>query len=411
MAEAPMDLKGRAQDLDLVAVLRLIKMSGGSGTLRCWSGRRSGRVLFHEGWVCYAELDHIGRSFGSRLLKLGYLTGGQLAALESTEGRQDGLSLAVAVQKQELLGGEELERLLEDQIADSFFKMAEWEDAEYVFEPAHEGWGLPGVVRFDAEAVGLEGLRRLDEWGAMLGALGSMEKVPHVQPVCSTGRVSLTPREWRVLAHIDGRRDALTLVEESGLGLFETTKLLTGMLQRGLISIKDPALELLGQSMAIALKGPIDVYNVMFLTSAGSGEVSNHLRVEKMGDEEVEVRIAAGIRDRGAAGSCLIYAPDSRTPHAVVRRLALETSGFVVLVNINSRDAVMASKPDIDLMGEIADRPYAVATYASLADEMVEEGQVRDLLQLDPKVPVVNCGLRDPEKTGEVVELVISLVP
>jgi len=52
-----------------------------------------------------------------------------------------------------------------------------------------------------------------------------------------------------------------------------------------------------------------------------------------------------------------------------------------------------------------------VATYASLADEMVEEAQVRELLQLDPGTPVINSGLRDADKTGEVIERVIAMVP
>jgi hypothetical protein len=91
--------------------------------------------------------------------------------------------------------------------------------------------------------------------------------------------------------------------------------------------------------------------------------------------------------------------------------MALETSGFVVLVNINSRDAVLASRRDIALLEEMGDRPYVLATYASLVDEKVTEEQVRDLLQVGDRVPVVNCSLRDPEETAAVVEALMALVP
>lgn len=91
--------------------------------------------------------------------------------------------------------------------------------------------------------------------------------------------------------------------------------------------------------------------------------------------------------------------------------MALETSGYVVLVNINSRDAVVASRPDIALMAEIGDRPYVVAAYASLADEIVSTDQVRQLLELPDTVPVLVTGLREPEETAAVIVALTELIP
>ena len=91
--------------------------------------------------------------------------------------------------------------------------------------------------------------------------------------------------------------------------------------------------------------------------------------------------------------------------------MALETSGFVLLVNINSRDSVVVSRRDVAVMEEIADKPYVVALYASLIDEKVTEEMVRDLLQLDERVPVVPCNLRDPEETTAVLDALRALIP
>ena len=178
----------------------------------------------------------------------------------------------------------------------------------------------------------------------------------------------------------------------------------------GVVATRDPTLELLGQSVAIALKGPIDVYNLTFLTTVSTSEVSAHLRIENIDDEPVEVRISAGVRDTDD-GSALIYFCENRTPTSIVKRMALETSGYVVLVNINSRDAVVASRPDIALMAEIADRPYVVAAYASLADEIVSTDEVRRLLELPDRVPVLVTGLREPEETAAVIVALIDLIP
>ena len=91
--------------------------------------------------------------------------------------------------------------------------------------------------------------------------------------------------------------------------------------------------------------------------------------------------------------------------------MALETSGYVLLVNINSRDSVVVSRKDIALMVEIGDRPYVVAAYASIADEKVPEDEVRDLLELPDGVPVVACNIRDGEQTSEVLAVLLQRLP
>ena len=227
----------------------------------------------------------------------------------------------------------------------------------------------------------MEGTRRVDEWRVILGRLGSLEKVPQLVFPGTDAPITLKPREWEVVSYIDGRRDINTIVADSGIERFRVAKLIYGLVGAGLVTVRDPTLELLGQRTAIALKGPIDLYNLTFLTTVCTYEVSNHLRVEMLDDEEVEVHIHAGVREDDS-GSGLLYCCESRTPRPIVKRMALETSGFVLLVNINSRDSVVVSRRDVAVMEEIADKPYVVALYASLVDEKVTEEMVRDLLQL-----------------------------
>ena len=195
------------------------------------------------------------------------------------------------------------------------------------------------------------------------------------------------------------------------LDRFRTVKTIYDLVRAGLMVTRDPTLELLGQKLAIAVHGPIDVYNLTFLSVAATSDVTSHLRIELLEDEEVEVRITAGVREVEDEDGLLIYAVEARTPPSVIRRMALETSGFVVLVNINSRDSVVVSRTDIALMEKIHDRPYVVAIYASLADEKVSEQQVRDLLELRDRVPVLPCSLRNPEQTAAVMHALRELIP
>lgn len=409
-----MQLAGGIHDLALTEVFRLIKLSGQSGTLSVRGKRQAGCVDFVEGDTCYAELAGDGWPLASRLIKQRALTAGQVAAVTMEAGQGDGRDLASALLERDLVEREEIERQLERQIHDCVFQLLALPKAEFGFEPTTGAGGAgspPVLMRLNPEAVILEGLRRMDEWGEMMTKMGGLEKVPHLVPWYSGASVALTRQQWRVLAHVDGRRDLLTVVEDSGIERFETVRLLHEAFNAGLVIFKDPALELLGQTLALCVRGPIDIYNATFLAAVSTSDVTTHLRLEHIEDEEVEVRVEAGVRDRGPAGSCLIYTPDSRTPAEVLRRLAFETSGFVLLVNINSRDSVVASRADAALMKEIADRPYLVATYASLADERIEEEHVRELLSLPESVPVVNCGLRDPEKTAAAMEQLIAMIP
>ena len=132
--------------------------------------------------------------------------------------------------------------------------------------------------------------------------------------------------------------------------------------------------------------------------------------MEVLDDEEVEVHIHAGIREDDY-GSGLLYCCESRAPRPIIKRMAFETSGFVLLVNINSRDSVVVSRRDIALLEEIGDKPYVVALYASMVDEKVTEEMVRDLLQLRERVPVIPCNLRDPEETTAVLDALRALIP
>lgn len=368
-------LKGAIGDLGVPGLLRLARSARFSGCLSLESGRRSGRLFFCEGMLCWAEV----------------------------------VEAPLLTQTSPSLASEEAWR---EQVMDSLLLLCDFTQGEYEFgqDDALAGEEI-GSFSIDPDSAIAEALRMVEAWQEALAKLGSLEKVPHLVPSAPRDQIVVNSREWQVLAFIDGRRDVLTIFHESGMGRFSCVMTLAGLVEAGLVIMRDPILMLLGQKLTIGVLSPIDVYNSMFLSSAGSGQLSNHVRLEKIGDEEVEVHVVAAVRDRGAAGTVLLYAPEPRTPIPVLRRLALETSGFIVLVNVNSKESVVASRPYLDFLLDIGDRPYVVATYASLAEEMVEENMVKELLALSPQVEVFASGLRHPEKTGAVVEALIAKVP
>jgi len=405
-----MELEGQIKDVGLSDVFRLLKMSARTGVLNVSWGRHAGGVYFRDGWVNYAQSTLSGAPLGERLVKAGKLRQAVLnAVLAEQRQAEDPRLLGAMLREKGLVSQEALERYVREQIEDAVFNLFGLTEGQFEFVLG----GVPPVddivVSLDADAVVMEGCRRVDEWAVAMAHVGSLEKVPYLTPN-GAATVSLGQHEWEVVCFVDGRRDVNTIVADSGFDRFRTVKTLYSLMDAGAIATRDPTLELLGQTVAVALKGPIDVYNLTFLTTVSTTDVSAHLRIENVDDEPVEVRISAGVRD-AEDSSALIYFCESRTPASIVKRMALETSGYVVLVNINSRDAVVASRPDIALMAEIGDRPYVVAAYASLADEIVSADRVRQLLELPDKVPVLVTGLREPEETAAVIVALTELIP
>jgi hypothetical protein len=406
------ELEGLVADVGLPDIFRLLRMSGSTGALRITCGRRSGEVDFNNGSIYYATSTGAEVSLGTRLVKAAMLRESDLRSLVMEDRATDAhQQLSAALLRKGLVTREVLGVYVRQQIEDCAFSFFSWPNAHFQFVPSDSPSPEELVVLLDAEGVIMEGGRRVDEWDLMMRTLGSAEKVPYLTVPLTMDNVRMTRQEWDVVCYIDGRRDLNTIAAESGFDRFWTVKTVFDLVQAGLVVMRDPTLELLGQKLAIAVRGPIDVYNRTFLSVAATSDLTNHMRVETLDDEDVEVRIVAGVREAAGEETLLVYAVESRTPESVVKRMALETSGFVVLVNINSSDSIVVSRADIALMEEIHERPYVVAAYASLVDEKIGMERVRELLELRERVPVVPCQLRDPEQGAAVIRALLELMP
>jgi hypothetical protein len=407
-----MDLEGRVSDVGLPDIFRLLRMSASTGALRITAGHHAGEVDFCKGQVYYATTTDTGVSIGGRLVRAALLREADLRAMLAEERTlQSRRPISSLLVEKRLATRELMEGFVREQIEDCTFSFFSWPNARFHFVPAEPPEAADMLVQLDAEGVIMEGCRRVDEWTLMMRSLGSTEKVPNLSAPLTMDTVHLSRQEWDVVCYLDGRRDINTVIAESGLDRFRTIKTVYDLVQAGLVVTRDPTLDLLGQKLAIAVRSPIDVYNVIFLNAVVTSDVTSHLRLETVEDEEVEVHITAGVREVEGEDGLLVYSVEPRTPPSVVSRMALETSGFIVLVNINSRDSVAASREDIAIMEAIKDRPYVVAIYASLMDEKISAEQVRSLLHLNDRVPILGCSLRDPEQTAAVVHALRELIP
>ena len=149
----------------------------------------------------------------------------------------------------------------------------------------------------NVENVIMEGCRRIDEWELIFEQLGSLERVPHLaysQRVEDRGEITLTAEEWRVIVHIDGRADINVILRDCGLDRFHGAKVIYSLYSSGLITVGEPAIEGIGRGLSVAVRGPIDIYNEVFLNTLTDSNVVKQLRVELIDEKEVEIPVVAG---------------------------------------------------------------------------------------------------------------------
>ena len=302
---------------------------------------------------------------------------------------------------------------MREQIEDVTFNFFSWSDGEFGFA-AEESFDAEDIVlEMNVENVIMEGCRRIDEWEFIFEKLGSLEKVSHLamsEAVEESGQVGLTAEEWRVVCCIDDRRDIGTVLKECGLDRFNGAKVIYSLFSAGLVSVSDPVIEGLGSRRAVIIRGPIDIYNEVFLNTLTETGVTEHLRVEIIDEKEVEIPIHAatfGSNGGGEEEQTLVFTASVGAPEQVWRGLASEGSVFVVLVNANSTDSLRVSARDFEFVRSLGEPPFVVATYVSMAEDAVEPDAVRKVFGLAKKVPVLSCSLRDRGSVESVVEAAI----
>jgi hypothetical protein len=235
------------------------------------------------------------------------------------------------------------------------------------------------------------------------------------------GGVKLAPDQWRVVCWIDGRHDINTVLKECGLDRFHGAKVVYDLHRAGLISVSDAAIEEIGRGRSIAVRGPIDVYNQVFISTLADSNVTEHLRVELIDEREVEIpMVAAAYTPNGAdpdgdaptdhGGEALVFTATVSSPEEIWRRFAEQSSAFIVLANANSLDSLKASVRDLNFVRKLGDMPIVVGTYVSMDEDSLEPAAVAKALGLPEQIPVLTCSLRDRDSVEAVVKKAIELI-
>jgi len=422
-------LQGSLKEFSLPNIFQLVKMSAKTGALTIRRDKEWGKIFFRDGLIHYAFSVPQSLPLGERLVNAGSITPAQLkAALAEQKKSPEAGRIGTILLDLDFIDREGLEAIVREQIQDAAFNFFSWLDGEFEFTADEVVTDQDILVEMNVENVIMEGCRRIDEWELIFSQLGSLERLPHLaydERVDERGEVTFTAEEWRVIVHVDGHADINTVLRECGLDRFHGAKVIYSLYSSGLITVSDAVIDSIGQRLSVAVRGPIDLYNEVFLTTLTDSNVTKQLRVEIIDDKEVEIPIVAGtvtlVTDAGNAASeqraaggeseALVFTASASSPEQVWKRLGGDTSVFVLLANANDLDSLRATRRDLDFVRSLGGVPTVLATYVSLGDDPVAMDEVAKALGLNGSTPILSCQLRDRDSVLAVVTKALELVP
>ncbi len=238
-----MALEGTFKDFHIADIVQLIGLQRKTGTLTLEGEEDTLTVLFQDGAVAWAQSTRLPweQRMAHVLVARGLLTPAQLQeALRLQRDTRKKLSLILAERR--FLQPETWNEVLALEVEEVLYRPFQWTAGRYRFvsQPSVD---LPEgkIGPLQAERLLLEGIRRVDEWPMIRQKVPSPAMVLKLNPQAGTVTPKqIEPNQVKMLDIVDGKRSVQELVDASGLGDFEATHSLAGLVEAGVISPVGP---------------------------------------------------------------------------------------------------------------------------------------------------------------------------
>jgi hypothetical protein len=254
-----MALEGTIKDFGLPDIFQLIGLQRKTGILTLNNEKDNVTVTFEGGMVVMADQTskRLEDRLGNVLVKQGKLSKERLdEALQTQKATLQRLGHVLVAQN--YITAKDLKDAIQVQISQTVFKVFRWRDGEYHFAPADTvEWDRDSFSPLSADFILMEGIRMVDEWPIIEKKIPSMDIV--FRPVVdagmievgtadgdggaakrsaasSTNKIRLSPEEERIFRRVDGNRTVQGIIDATGLGEFDTCRILFDLLNRNLVS-------------------------------------------------------------------------------------------------------------------------------------------------------------------------------
>ena len=176
-----MSFQGSIQELPVPDIIQLVSVSGKTGMFMLVRGGERGYIYLRNGRIVHAELGN--------------------------------------------LKGEE-----------AVYALAIWSTGDFQFTPGKEVETV--TIEKTNTSLLMEAARRLDEWKVLARKIPGVEYIPALKSREMGEPITLSPPEWNLVTHIDGRRSVEELARAMSSNSFDTAKILYGLVTADLVEMR-----------------------------------------------------------------------------------------------------------------------------------------------------------------------------
>jgi hypothetical protein len=272
-----MALVGNLRDFGLSEFLYLVDRGAKTGRLTLQKPGDRAELYFNTGKLVYATHFNQDERIGDILVRMGRITRDQCnTALQVQHTRQPDRPLGQIMVEHGMVTQAEILKCVRLQIEEITYGLFGWQEGDFRFEPELAPPRESVAIPLSIENLIMEGTRRIDEWARIRDRIPSLDVIVRFsdKPHEKAKGVNLTPDEWRVFARINGASSVRQISLQTGLGDFETARIIYGFLSAGLViltkEIAQPTPVATGSAGAPST-GPLPPLAPFSLDDTGSG--------------------------------------------------------------------------------------------------------------------------------------------
>lgn len=236
-----MPLVGNIRDFGLSDFLYLVDRGYKTGCLHLSRTDEMASLYFDKGKLITATRKDDNAAVTELLIRKGKLTAIQAADALQQYQLNNGVSVSQTLLAMNLIGRDELQRVLQQHIEESVYLLFGWSEGEFRFEqgqrPEMTAPIMPTPVPI--EHLIMEGVRRIDEWGRIKDRIPNTDMVVKFieQPTERAKGINLAAEEWRVFARINGKDTLAEISQKTGMTDFDVCRIVYGFLTAGLVDV------------------------------------------------------------------------------------------------------------------------------------------------------------------------------
>ncbi|MBN1903264.1 DUF4388 domain-containing protein [Candidatus Sumerlaeota bacterium] len=243
MQRKEMELEGSLRSFTVPDILQFLANAKMTGTLSIWREEYHIDLVIREGKIVNSSALNRPRKLGDMLVYRGFLKRLELMEVLGAQKNLDrGRLLGQILLEREMINKNALRDVLKLQLEDEIWELFSWQDGQFKFEHRKDIDTSNIVVEIDIEPLLIEGSRRQDEWARIIKSIPGNEVVFAIQNVPENfdNATKLPENEWMILSLINGIFNVGSIVDRSGLGKFETYRILNTFISSGMIKEKSP---------------------------------------------------------------------------------------------------------------------------------------------------------------------------